>query len=76
MNQSPLRVDRAGRGQPVLRLRRHAVEPQPQLALAEQLGERARGGDPALVEDDHAVADPLDLADQVRVEQDGDPAAP
>ena len=46
----------------------------PQLATAEQLGERAGGGDAALVEDDHAVAHPLHLADEVRVEQDGDPA--
>ena len=39
-------------------------------------GERAGRGDPTLVEDDDAVADPLHLADQVRVEQDGDPAGP
>ena len=75
VNQSPSRVS-APAGAPAgpRRGRRRAVEAQPQLALAEQLGERAGGGDPALVEDDHPVADPLDLADQVRVEQHGDAA--
>jgi len=42
---------------------------EPELSLAEQLEEGARCGDPSPVEDDHPVADPLDLADQVRVEQ-------
>ena len=52
----------------------HVGQVQPQLALAEQLGERAGCGDPAAVEDDDPVADPLDLADQVRVEQHRDAA--
>jgi hypothetical protein len=42
---------------------------QPDLALTEQLGQRAGGGDGAPVEDDHPVAHPLHLADQVRVQQ-------
>ncbi len=62
-------LDLAGRGQPRLRRRGDVGQLQPQLALAEQLGEGARCGDPSPVEDDHPVADPLDLADQVRVEQ-------
>ena len=76
MNQSPDRTTL-----PVSASRASAAggevgQPQPELALTEQLGERPRRGDPSAVEDDHPVADPLDLADQVRVEQDGDACAP
>jgi len=49
--------------------------PEPATALAEQLGEGAGRRDPALVEDDDPVAHPLDLADEVRVEEDGDSAS-
>ena len=69
-------LDRPGRRQPRLGRRGDVGQVQLQLALAEQLGEGARCGDPAPVEDDHPVADPLDLADQVRVEQHRDAARP
>ena len=73
VNQSPLRVSAPGRaaGPPPAG---HGVQPQPHLALPEQLGQGARRGHPALVEDHHPVADPLDLADEVGVEQHGDAA--
>jgi hypothetical protein len=70
------RVTAAGQlsrgGQPRLGRRGHPVEPQPQLALAEQLRERPGGGDAALVEDDDPVADAFHLTDEVGVEQHGD----
>ena len=74
MNQSPVRVSGPAARSRASAAAVDAAQPQPHLVLAEQLGERAGGGDPAVVEDDHPVADPLDLADQVRVEQHGDAA--
>ena len=74
MNQSPLRVSDAGG---------RAAGPRPgrprrPAAAAPRAGRAARPGagrgDPALVEDHHPVADPLDLADEVRVEQHRDAA--
>ena len=76
MNQSPARSTLAGGGQARLGRRREVGQLQPDLALAEQLGEGPGCGHPSPVEDDHPVADPLDLADQVRVEQHGDAPRP
>ena len=66
----------AGLLQPGPRRGADAVEPQPHLAPAEQLGERPGGGDPPPVQDHHPVADPLDLADEVGVEQHRHAAGP